>query len=132
MNYILGKIKSFFSAIISFFSSFKLKPIDYNEGKTEPEKYYNNILPDIYSNLDKNGKFVDPYFPTNSNSLTSKKNPLINYNQFLESKDEKTKKEWKERLQKRDEDIKNYEDYLNKGIIRWERISDILKKNKKK
>ena len=138
MSSIFGKIYSFFDSLIDSFISFfsdliKLKPIDYNEGKTDSDKYYNKILPNIYSNLDEYGKFVDKYFPTILESLTSKKNPLIDdYNNYLNSEDEETKKEWTELFQERDKEIKEYKDKLEKGIIRWERISDIFKNNKKK
>ena len=39
---------------------------------------------------------------------------------------------WTELFQERDKEIKEYKDKLEKGIIRWERISDIFKNNKKK
>ena len=78
MSSFFGKIYSFFDSLIDLFISFfsdliKLKPIDYNKGKTDPDKYYNKILPNIYSNLDEYGKFVDKFFPTILESLTSKK-----------------------------------------------------------
>ena len=50
----------------------------------------------------------------------------------MNSEDEETKKEWTELFQERDKEIKEYKDKLEKGIIRWERISDILKKIIKK
>ena len=124
-KYITEKITTFFSSVI------KLRPIDYNKGKTDPSKYYNNKLPNIYSNLSLSGKFMDPYFPNNLESITSKNNPLINYNEFLKSDDKDTRETWEKNFKQRDDDIKEYEYYLKEGYIRWERISNILKANKK-
>ena len=125
-KYIYDKISSFFSSVI------KLSPIDYNKGKTDPSIYYNNVLPDIYTNLNDEGKFFDPYFPNTLESITSKNNPLIDYKELLKSDDKDIRELWEKNFKQRDDDIKTYEYNLKEGYIKWERISDILKNNKKR
>ena len=143
-KYLYDTISSYFSSVTKLdpidynegntdsinYNEGKANPINYNEGKTDPNQYYQNLLPNINSNL-KDGKFCDPYFPNNLESITSKNNPLIDYNEYLESKEEKTSLIWKKKMEERDKLIKIYEGALKEGNLRWERISDILQKNNK-
>ena len=99
------------SYLKSYFEKSPQTPIDYSAGKNDKTKYFQEILPDIRSNLDISKKFVDPIFPHDINAIFNKYNPL--YKKNIEEDREKEKKDY----------IKCFES----GYFRWERISNILK-----
>ena len=44
---------------------------------------------------------MDPYFPNTFESITSKNNPLIDYNKFLKSDDKDTRETWEKNFKQR-------------------------------
>ena len=100
-----------FSYLKSYFEKSPQIPIDYSAGKNDKTKYFQGKLPNIYYNLDKSKKFLDPDFVHGIDAIFNKYNPLYNEN-IKEDRKEKQ------------------EDYIalfEKGILRWERISNLLK-----
>jgi len=78
------------SYLKSYFEKSPQTPIDYSAGKSDKTKYFQEILPDIRSNLDISKKFVDPIFPHDINAIFNKYNPL--YKKILKKIEKKKKK----------------------------------------
>ena len=100
------------SYLKSYFEKSPQTPIDYSAGKNDKTEYFKELLPNIPINLDKSKKFIDPDFPHGIDAIFNKYNPL--YKKDIE--------------EDREEEKENYVNYFEEGILRWERISNILTK----
>ena len=101
--------------------------IDYDLGKTNKEEYFDEILPNIKINLEKNnGVFKDENFTPNISSICNKNNPLLKYI-FGEKKDEYEHVLNKEEMNEYDKDFKEFKVEIEKKNPKWIRLSSILK-----
>ena len=88
--------------------------IDYDLGKTNKEEYFDEILPNIKINLEKNnGVFKDENFTPNISSICNKNNPLLKYI-FGEKKDEFEHVLNKEEMNEYDKDFKEFKVEIEK------------------
>ena len=87
--------------------------------------------------MDEEGKFCDPFFKHDEiSSIINENNPLIDYKErFKKSKNiEDNKEDEEDKYEKRKKDLekekKSYQDLFDKKLIRWERISNLIKEEK--
>ena len=116
----------FLNLFKSLKSEEKKKEINYDYGKTNEEDYFQQKIPRIKEHLDKNtGKFCDINFPNNMESLIHFDNPN-------EDAPKLSEKGMAKKKQLFDEKKKEYQNLIEKGELKWKRISDIVNEKEEK